>query len=87
MIISIVLIMIMSVPPSLAITVDGIIDVGKWIEDLNWNQMVVTSFPPGNRLAMWQQGIELENDPKNDSGPTYDDTMAQAGESSGYDIM
>ena len=79
--------MIMSVPPSLAITVDGIKDVGEWNEDWNWNQMGVTSFPPGNRLAMWQQGIELENDPKNDSGPTYDDTMAQAGESSGYDIM
>jgi len=87
MIISIVLIMIMSVPPSLAIEVDGIKSVGEWNEDWNWNQTGEKSFPIGNRLAMWQEGIELDNDPKNDSGPDYDDSMAQAGESSGYDIM
>ena len=79
--------MIMSVPPSMAIDVDGIKSVGEWDEDWNWNQTGEKSFPIGNRLAMWQQGIELDNDPKNDSGPDYDDSMAQAGESSGYDIM
>ena len=77
----------MSVPPSMAIDVDGIKSVGEWDEDWNWNQTGEKSFPIGNRLAMWQQGIELDNDPKNDSGPDYDDSMAQAGESSGYDIM
>lgn len=79
--------MIMSVPPSLAIEVDGIKSVGEWDEEWNWNQTGEKLFPPGNRLAMWQEGIELENDPKNDSGLGYSDSMAQAGESSGYDII
>jgi hypothetical protein len=87
------LVVIMYLPPSLAITVDGVKSPGEWDEGWAFGQDRNSShpapvFPYGDRLEVEQDATGVFNmeDPKNDSGAGFDESMAQAGESSGFDI-
>ena len=90
------LILMVSIPAATAaITVDGNNSTGEW--DANWSfgQTQATTYsqlgPFGDRLVIKQGGFGFSNgfhdeDPKNDSGTLFLESMATAGESSGYDL-
>lgn len=84
------LVIIVSIPPSFAVTVDGTRSSGEWNEDWAFGQDNVGTpvSPYGDRLEMEQDftGIFYLEDPKNDSGSDNDESMAKFGESSGFDI-
>lgn len=84
-----------------AITVDGYMSTDEWNESWAFGQYEADS-PPynasgpfGDRLVtrqgeyegMYATNLWNDTDPKNDSGgPPFDESMAELGESSGYDI-
>ena len=84
------LVIIVSIPPSFAVTVDGTNTAGEWNEAWAYCQDNVGTpvFPYGDRLEMEQDftGVFYQEDPKNDSGPNNNESMAKFGESSGFDI-
>ena len=93
------LMMILSMPTAMAaITVDGYKQSGEWNDDWAFAQDNASTYsangPFGDRLVIRQglyEGMYATNqwydtDPKNDSGPDFDESMATHGESSGLDI-
>jgi hypothetical protein len=83
------------IPQGLAITVDGVKSPGEWNEDWGYGQDRNDShsavFPYGDRMEVEQgkvdTGIVNMEDPSDDSGPGYDETMATVGPyKSGFDI-
>ena len=85
---------VLFMPQSLAITVDGVKSPGEWNEGWAYGQDRNAShpapvFPYGDRVEMEQgcdTGIINSEDPRADSGPAYDDTMATVGPfESGFD--
>jgi hypothetical protein len=84
-----------------AITVDGNKTSGEWNDNWAFNQTnnvtAASEYDPdnlGDRLEIRQGAFGIQpdtetwyaEDPKNDSGTNFDQTMAQRGESSGMDI-
>ena len=91
----VVLMIIAYSPPSLAIVVDGVKSPGEWDEGWAFGQDQNTShpvpvFPYGDRVEVEQghgTGIINMEDPPDDSGPDYDETMATIGPNkSGSDL-
>lgn len=99
-ILCVALMMILSMPTAMAaITVDGYMSTDEWNESWAFGQDNATTYDPngpfGDRLVIRQGGYEYplvvtntwnDVDPKNDSGPTFDVSMATLGDSSGFDI-
>jgi hypothetical protein len=79
---------IVSIPASCAIVVDGIKSPGEWNDAWAYGQdhAATPVFPYGDRLEIVQNDTWYQEDPKNDSGMCYCESMATNGSSSGMDI-
>ncbi len=94
-----VLILLAAIPAASAITVDGVKGAAEWNDKWSFGQTNNATASSeynvndlGDRLEV-RQGAFGQNtnewnaeDPKNDSGTNHDKSMAQLGESSGFDI-
>ncbi|APH39097.1 VPXXXP-CTERM sorting domain-containing protein [Methanohalophilus halophilus] len=89
------LMLMIAIPAASAITVDGEKSTDEWNDNWSYGQVNGTGYDiydVGDRLEIRQGAFGqdtttwYEEDPKNDSGPSHDETMAQLGDSSGYDI-
>ncbi|ADE37024.1 DUF7507 domain-containing protein [Methanohalophilus mahii] len=89
------LMLIITIPAASAITVDGEKNTDEWNDNWSYGQINGTGYDiydTGDRLEIKQGAFGqdtntwYEEDPKNDSGTGHDESMAQLGDSSGYDI-
>jgi len=91
------LMMIALIPAAMAITVDGQKSPGEWDEEWAYGQTQATGYDPngpfGDRLVGRQGAFSFptdiwyDEDPKDDSGAGFDESMATLGPSdSGFDI-
>ena len=86
-----ILIVLFSVPGAMAITVDGVRDVGEWDENWAFGQDEGTGYsvlgPFGDKMVIFQGGSWYDVDPMRDSGTLFNDNMATEGPyESGYDL-
>jgi len=86
----IIIILLFATNSASAITVDGVKSPGEWNEDWAFGQNRSSTYDPngpfGDRLVIEQGNFWYDEDPKNDSGIGYDQSMALLGSSSGLDI-
>ncbi|WP_240632164.1 DUF7507 domain-containing protein [Methanohalophilus halophilus] len=89
------LMLIITIPAASAITVDGDKSTDEWNDNWSYGQINGTGYDiynTGDRLEIRQGAFGqdtttwYEEDPKNDSGTSHNESMAQLGDSSGYDI-
>ncbi|ADE37023.1 VPXXXP-CTERM sorting domain-containing protein [Methanohalophilus mahii] len=89
------LMLMIAIPAASAITVDGEKSTDEWNDNWSYGQVNGTGYDiydVGDRLEIRQGAFGqdtntwYEEDPKNDSGTGHDDSMAQLGDSSGYDV-
>jgi hypothetical protein len=89
------LMLMIAIPAASAITVDGEKSTDEWNDNWSYGQINGTGYDiydVGDRLEIRQGAFGqdtntwYEEDPKDDSGTDHDQSMAQLGDSSGYDI-
>jgi hypothetical protein len=63
-----------------AISIDGVRSTGEWSEDWNFGQAEGTGYdtngPFGDKMVIFQNGNWYDEDPINDSGTGFNETMA-----------